>query len=221
MKDFFILFAAFFLGAETVMGYQFLRAKPTESPPPQIETPIENETQPVPEPTFALVPPSEAVAGMLTVIKGKVLKFSRNDTEYKEASPGAQILLGESVATRENAIATAAVPNIVSATMGPNAELVFANLFPTNFVLQQKNGKIDYTVTQPISVRALHTLIAMNPGQMTVTIINTDMSISVHSGFVKFALVDADNNTRVYDLAKGDRANIDDETREVFFLKSR
>ncbi|MCX6792086.1 MAG: hypothetical protein NT149_03555 [Candidatus Gottesmanbacteria bacterium] len=103
--------------------------------------------------------------------------------------------------------------------MGPVAELVFANLFPTDFVLQQKTGKIEYLVTQPISVRALHTLVTINSGDTTINIIDTDMSITVKSGSVKFALVDNNNNTNVWDLKAGQRANIDDANSQVYLVK--
>ena len=213
MKTFLLLLLAFVLGFGGVAGYQYFR---TKQEAPVVVTPA---VQPTPEPTFALVPPSQAVSGILTVTTGHAQKFSRNDTEYKEASIGAQILLGESVATRENSSATASVSGIVTVSMGPSAELVFANLFPTDFVLQQKSGKIEYLVTQPISVRALHTLVTIGSGDTIINIIDTDMSITVKTGSVKFALVDNDNNTNVWDVQAGERANIDDVTRQVYLIQ--
>jgi len=215
MKTVFLVLSAFLIGFVGVVGYQYLRSKQTA---PAVTTPA---SQSMPEPTFALVPPSQAVSGILTVTSGHAEKLSRTDSEYKEASTGAQILLGESVATKANSSATVAVNGIVAAAMGSNAELVFANLFPNNFVLQQKAGKIDYLVTKPISVRALHTLVTMNPGETSINIIDTDISITVITGSVRFALVDADNNTKVWNLKAGQRANVDDQAREVFLVTAR
>jgi hypothetical protein len=213
VKTILLLFLAFVLGFGGVVGYQYFRMKQ--------ETPVvvPPAAQPTPEPTFALIPPSQAVSGILTVISGHAQKFSRTDTEYKEASSGAQILLGESVATKENSTTTVVVQGIANINMGPASELVFANLFPADFVLQQKSGKIEYLVSQPISVRALHTLITVGSGDTTINIIGTDMSVSVKTGSVKFALVDNDNNTNVWDLQAGERANIDDITRQVYLIK--
>lgn len=214
MKNVLSPLLAFILGLSTVLGYQYLRtmqaAAPLVQPRPGADQPLTG-----PEPTFALVPPSQAVSGTLTVVSGHAEKYSRGDTEYKEASTGAQILLGESVATKDNSTATAEANGIVKASMDPTSELVFANLFPTNFVLLQKNGKIEYVVAKPISVRALHALISMQPGDSTVNIIDTDMSITVKIGSVQFALVDNDNNTKVWNLKAGERANIDDTARTV------
>lgn len=214
MKNALLPLVAFFIGFSAILGFQYFRTKQNSFS--LLTSPTVN--QPTPQPTLALVPPSTAVSGILTVTSGHAKKFSRNETEYKEASTGAQILLGESVATENNSSATAAVGGIVNVSMGPDSELVFANLFPTNFVLQQKSGKIDYSVTKPISVRALHALISITPGEVSINIIDTDLSITVKSGSAKFALVDNDNNTNIYKLSSGDRANVDDLARKVYLV---
>jgi hypothetical protein len=148
VKNVLLIILAFLIGFGTVVGYHYLRTKQTT---PQVVAPTTTTqtNQPAPEPTFALAPPSEAVSGILTVTSGHAEKLSRNENDYQEASTGAQILIGESVATKENSGATASVSGIVTATMGPTSEVVFANLFPSDFVLQQKNGKIEYLVSAP------------------------------------------------------------------------
>lgn len=213
MKHILLPLLAFLIGLGAVLGYQYLRTKQAAPAP---TSPI--EVQITPEPTFALEPPSEALSGTLTVLNGHAQKYSRNDTQYREASSGAQILVGESIATLDASTATATVSGIVKANLGPTSELVFANSFPTDFVLQQKNGKIDYTVTKPISVRARDVLININSGEAIITIIDTDMSITVKTGSVKFALVDNNNVTQVYLLTKGERANIDDAADQVYLV---
>ena len=224
MKNLLLPLFAFLLGFGGAFGFQFIRMQQVGTK--EIASPITN--QPAPEPTLALRPPSEALSGILTLISGHTQKFSRGETEYKEASTGAEILLGESIATNANSSATAEVAGIVKVNFGPMAELVFANMFPENFLLQQKNGKIEYVATRPISVRALHALVSMEPaspaggpGNVVITIIDTDISVTVKSGSVKLAVVDTDNNTRVYTLTTGQRANVDDEAREVLLIKSR
>lgn len=217
MKTIIFPLLAFIFGFSGVFGYQYFKTNKIETP---VIEPRPEADQPVAG-AFTLVPPTEAVSGILTVTRGHAEKFSRGEKEYKEASSGAQILLGESIATKENSAATAEITGIVSVHLAESSELVFANLFPENMVLQQKAGKIEYTVTKPISVRALHTLVTINPGQTTINIIDTDASIMVKSGSVKFALVDTDDNTHVWDLQAGQRANIDDTAREVSLIKAR
>lgn len=223
MKTILLPLLAFVIGFLAAAGYQYARTLHTPTPANTTTSPV--VSQPIPEPTFALEPPTQALSGTLTVTSGHAQKYSRNDTEYKEASTGAQILIGESIATKANSTATAEVSGIVKANLGPTSELVFANLFANDFVLLQKDGKIDYTVTKPISVRALHTLVTINPGlpaqagETIITIIDTDMSITVKTGSVKFALVDNDNNTGVWNLKAGERANIDDAASKVYLVK--
>lgn len=47
------------------------------------------------------------------------------------------------------------------------------------------------------------------------------MSVTVSTGSVQLALVDTHNNTHAWNLKAGQRANIDDAAREVYFLKTR
>lgn len=217
MNTILIPLLAFVLGFVGVAGFQYFRMQ-DEAPPVTPSPIVANST---PEPTLTLIPPSEALSGVLTVTRGHAQLLSRKDPQYKEASSGAQILLGESIATKANSSAIAEVTGIMKASLGPTAELVFANMIPENFVLQQKNGKIEYIATKPISVRALHTLVSMDPGDVIITIIDSDMSVTVKSGSVKLALVDTDNNTNVWNLTANQRANIDDTTREVTLIKAR
>jgi len=64
-------------------------------------------------------------------------------------------------------------------------------------------------------------LVSLSPGDTTINIIDTDMSITVKSGAVTFAIVDTDNNTNLYTLKGGERANIDDAARKVYLLQGR
>lgn len=219
MKNTVIAIVCFLCGVGAVLGYRYMHAK--RVPPPSVT--IQQPT-PTPQPTFALEPPSEAVSGILTITHGKAQKWSRNDDGYKEASSGAQILTGESVVTEDQSTAVATISGIANITFAQNAELGFANLYPMDMVVQQKSGKIIYDVTDtghPFAVRALHMLVSINSGQTTINIVDTDTSVTVTTGSAKLALVDTDNNTHVWELSAGHRANIDDTARQVYFVSQR
>lgn len=219
MKDAILLVIAFFLGFGSVFGYRYIR---TPKPAASLLAPVTPSD--TPQPALSLEPPTQALSGILTVNEGRVEVFARTADAYAEASTGAKILLGESVATKENSQAQVMIDNFITTTMEENAEVVFANLFANNMVLQQKAGKVDYLHTDggnPVAVRALHALVSLRSGETMINIIDTDVSVTVKSGSVKLALVDTDNNTHVYDLEKGQRANIDDEARTVTLLKAR
>ncbi len=210
MKTAPILLFFFILGLTALLILRYVQVKSK-----QAFTPLPSD--------FSLNPPAQALTGTLTITKGKAMKFSRTGSEYEEASTGAQILIGESVATKENSAATVSVNGIATAVLESKAELVFANLFAENMLLLQKSGKITYNVNpeKQLSARTLHALISLTPGSTTINIIDTDMSVSVKTGSAKVALVDTDNNTRVWNLKEGQRANIDDTAREVFLVGKR
>lgn len=215
MKKYIIAFIFFALGfAPLLVLNYFQTAKPAPKPRVAVKiTPINTRS-----PTFALVPPIQSISGVITSVNGHLQKMSRGDTEFKEASAGAVILDGEAVATAEFSTAEASVSGLLNVQMEPLSEVVFANMLPDNLLLQQKNGKVTYHVTKPISIRALHSLIEIPSGEAVINIIDSDMSITVKSGSVKFALVDSGNNTNVWNLKAGERANIDDAKREVFLV---
>lgn len=215
MKNVVIWFFAFALGFIGVGLYGYIRTSSVANPVISKTTSV-----PIPAPTYALNPPSEALSGMIVTETGTVKKLSRNEADYTEASAGAQILLGESIATDADSTTVASVSGMVTAYVDASSELVFANMFPSNFVLQQKNGRVTYDVYQPIAVRALHSLISLNSGTYMIHIIDTDMSVTAISGSAKLAIVDTDNNTHVYDIGEGERLNIDDANRLVYRVRT-
>lgn len=209
--------AAFFLGFFGIFGYLYIHAQ-TSVP---VRVIPKTTTAPTPEPTFALVPPASSVTGVLAVTRGHAEKFSRGDTEYKEASTGAQILPGESVATKAESGAVVTVQTIVTSALSEQAELVYANMFLNNFVVQQKAGEISYAASKPISVRVLHSLVSIQPGETLITITDSDVDISVKTGSAKLALVDLNNDTHVWTLTEGDSASVSDTSRRVRLVHGR
>ena len=218
--DLILAAVCFLVGFAGVLAYSYWRA-PKPTPPDEL---VHHGPIPTPQPTLALVPPSEALSGTLTISEGKADMFARNADAYAEASSGAQLLTGEAVATKDNSRAAVEIPNLVTTSMEENAEVVFASLYPGDSVLQQKNGKVRYEVggtNGPVAVRALHSLVSIPAGDVTIHIIDTDVSVIVATGSAKLALVDRNNDTHVWNLAEGERANIDDAARQVYLLKAR
>jgi hypothetical protein len=215
-----VLFFVFLAGVGSVLGYRYVQT--INHAPAKLVT--VNSSQPTPEPTFSLQPPAQAVSGSLTVLRGHTEVFAREADAYAEASTGATILVGESVATKENASAAIEIPNILKTTLEQKAEVAFANLYASNMVLQQKSGTVTYAHlggSSPIAIRALRALVSLRSGEAVINIFDTDVSVTVKTGTVKLALVDLQNNTHVWDLAEGDRARIDDEKRSVSVSKAR
>lgn len=165
--------------------------------------------------TFTLEPPAGAISGTLLETRGVVEKLARDDKEFRVASPGATILEGESVATK-NGSAVATLGNFGTLTLLDTAEIQFANLLPEAILVWQKSGLVRYETNDKsrLSVRALHALAELS-GEATITVRFSTVTIQVIRGKVKLGLVDLQNNTNVWYIPEGSSAHIDDETRRV------
>ena len=185
-------------------------------------TQFQEQREPNAEP-FTLNPPAQSLRGILVEKIGSVHHKTRDANAFVDATPSATILVGESIATGEDGIASVQIPNLCTIKFEKNSEISFVNLFTENSVFQQKSGNIHYEIVskKSLAVRALHTLIQSEDSTFSVNIIDTDIAVIAEKGIVKIAIVDTDNNTHVYTIAEGKRANIDDAARTVAIVSPR
>lgn len=190
---------------------------------PAISEPLNNQGTILSPTPFSLQPPAQSLRATLTQKSGSVLHKTRDTNAFAEATPSGTILIGESIATSENGKATIGIPSLATISMENDTELVFANMYKENTVLQQKSGKILYTITSvlPVSIRALHTLISSNQSVFLVSVIDSDIAVTSQKGGVKIAFVDNENTTHVYTIPEGKRANIDDANRTISIVLPR
>jgi len=170
----------------------------------------------VPQNSFLdLVPPRQAITGIIAQSSGEVFQFTRENDGYTPATPGGTLRQGEAIATKQGAVALS-FNNAGHVSLKENSELSAASLVADAIMFQQKEGIIFYEVNSitPFSIRALHALFTLN-GDATLTIRGTQVMFQVTKGTAKLALVDTDNNTHVWDLVEGNRAFVDDNAREV------
>ena len=178
----------------------------------------ESNTEP-----FILQPPAQSLKGTLIEQAGSVKHKTRDANAYVDASASATILIGESVATGDDGMASIRIPNLCTTKLGKNSEIAFLNLFAENSVFQQKSGNILYEIVsnKPVAIRALHTLIQSEESTFSVNIVDTDIAVIAEKGNIKIAIVDTDNVTHLYTLSEGKRANIDDTARTVTIVSPR
>lgn len=172
---------------------------------------------------FVLQPPSLSLTALLSTITGDVQHKTRDAGAFVSATPSATIVLGESIATGTDGKATISIPSQVSIDMEKNAELVFANVFKENTVLQQKAGVIVYRIesVHPIAIRALRALVSAKDADITMTIKDTDVAVVVEKGEAKVGIVDSKNTTHVYTIQEGSRATIDNYSQSVKVVSPR
>lgn len=173
---------------------------------------------------FTLAPPSLSLRAQLTIATGDVRHKTRDAGAFVSATPSASIVLGESIATGIDGKATITIPSLVSIDMEKNAELVFANMFLENSVLQQKAGEIMYrieSVDHPVAIRALRALVSAKNSVISITIDDADVAISVQKGEAKVGIVDSENTTHVYTVTEGNGATIDTYSQTIRIVSPR
>ncbi len=173
---------------------------------------------------FTLTPPSLSLRAQLTTATGDVRHKTRDAGAFLLATPSATIVLGESIATGADGKATITIPSLVSTNMEKNAELVFANIFLENTVLQQKAGEIMYrieSIDHPVAIRALRALVSAKNSVISITIDDADVAISVQKGEAKVGIVDSENTTHVYTVTEGNRATVDTYSQTIRIVSPR
>lgn len=210
-KAYYLVLSLLFLaGLAGALGLRILQSRMAAPPPfsPQ-------------ETGFTLTPPSESLTATLTSAVGSVEKQPRDKDEFEKASEGDRILQGESVATREKSTATIQFPDFAEIALDANSVLGFISLIPESFLLNQPSGSVTYEVLweKPISVRSLHALLELQPGESQVSVVGREITVEVFSGKAKLALVDLENETNLFTLQEGQKAVINDAERSVVIKK--
>lgn len=209
MKNVLLAIGCFFLGFAGIIGLRYMQRK-TFPPFVPVAT------------MFRLTPPANAGSGTIIETQGKIKLLRRGADEFSEASRGAKIVQGETLATEYKTRTRVNIDRIADLTLDASTEITFDNLVPESFVLVQKSGSVDYELTgsaHPVSIRALHSLISIASGASSVRVGNASVTVAVRHGSSKLAIVDTDNNTRVYDVVSGQTLFVNDSLRTVKFLE--
>lgn len=183
--------ALVFLGLAGVLTFRYFQVKnnPPFTPQPS---------------SFTLSPPSQAITASLSESAGVVEQFTREADDYQEATPGGAIRQGESIATKDGS-ATITLGTLGTISMEEDSETSFVSLIPASLLLRQKSGTVTYEVnsTNSFSIRVSDALITLN-GDATVAM----DKITVTKGTARLAQVDANNNTNVWDIIKGETVTL-------------
>lgn len=202
-----VAFVSFFLaGVAVVVGIRIARTR-TAQPP--TFTPSRS--------TFSLAPPSEALSGTLTSTIGSVEKQPRDKEDFEQVSEGEVVLQGEALRTAAGSSATLLFSDISEISLGPHAQVGLISLLPESFLIHQTSGTVTYEIIGDISfsVRSLHTLIQLQPGEGQMKVEGKLITLEIFSGGAKLALVDLENQTRVWSIEEGQKATINDAEGSV------
>lgn len=168
--------------------------------------------------TFASQPPSDALRGKIVLAEGLVEKKARDKEEPEESGVDEEIIQGEDLATGEESQAVVEFFNLVRIGLASNTKISLISLIPAQFLIHLPFGSLDYQLHHnngSISIRCLHTLLAIDSGEGKVEVKEGEIVIEIFSGQARLALVDLDNHTQLWEVKGGEKIFVDDLQRTV------
>lgn len=191
-----------FLGFISVLLFRYIQARSASPFTPQ-------------QSTFILAPPTQAITATITQTTGIVEHLTREADDYQEATPGGAVRQGESIATK-NGTALITLGNLGTVSLMNNAEISLVHLIPDSLMFLHKAGSIDYKTDT--SIRVLHAFVQLS-GDATISVRGPIVTVLVTQGTAKLALVDIENNTKVWEITQGQSVIVNDETRTIVYTR--
>jgi len=208
-----LFFFAFIFGVIAAFGYSYWKTNKVTIAPATKKS-VEKKS------TFSIEePPKNSIKGKLESYSGSFKWESRTATAPAEITIAPKIIQqGEVIETGKDSQVLVSFPDIGSVEISADTNISFTQLLPDNFVFNQSKGTVTYTKnsTTPFSVRALHLLVVMTDGKMTLEIDKETGKITVdmEKGSAKVGFNDIDYNSITDTIKEGEKFIFDDETRE-------
>ncbi len=178
------------------------------------------------EPQFSIEKaPKNSETGTIQSMSGTIKWESRIATEASQITKLVPIQQGEELMSGEDGNAVVRFQSGLIISLTPNSHISFVQILPTNFVVNQLKGTIEYQKDNfiPLAIRSLHLLTQMSDGDVSITVDpkTASINITVKQGSVKIAFNDLQNISNVISLNKGDQYLFDDEKRQGNVVISR
>lgn len=163
--------------------------------------------------------PKDTLVGKMTSLSGDVSFESRVATAPASISNPVDVHQGEVIKIGEKGSANIVFEGTLSLSLAAKSDLSFSQTLPSNMVLFQKDGQIDYKKTgeAPVSIRLLQSLVKINEGELLIGI-DTDTNsavINVKKGGATIGFNDVSNISTVVDLNEGKKYLFDSEARTL------
>lgn len=161
-------------------------------------------------------PPSNSLRGRITTSSGDTFWQDRSATQSSKLTITPLVLQGDEFWTKENGFLTITFPNTITLSMSKNTHISFVQTLPTNFVIQQGSGAVEYQKKSetPVAIRALNLLVQQKEGTCAVTIGESGrIEITVKKGLITTAFNDTENISTVEETYEGNTFIYNDDTR--------
>ncbi len=164
-----------------------------------------------------LNPPELAIDGDIAILSNTVEVLPRYSTDWVNTATKSAVLQEEQVRTDETGKATVILDDIVIVNLDTTSLVSFINLISGNLLLRQNSGDVNYLINKPISIKVSDTLTSMKNGELDISIDKDSdffyMDIALGSG--KIAFINNDNQTKVYNITKGDKVTYNPENTTI------
>ncbi|MBI4225737.1 hypothetical protein HY612_01355 [Candidatus Roizmanbacteria bacterium] len=210
MKDLVLFIISLVLGIGIVFGYSILK---TQNIP---QKPVISKKSPAS--TFSIdTPPSKSLKGSIASRSGTLLWESRIASSPGKLEDTIQIQQGERLITEDKSSATVNFAQVGSFELSENSDLSLIQTLPVDLVVEQKKGKIKYTVngTTPLSIKIRSALITKRSGIIDIALANDDpiITIATIQGTAQIGFNDLDYISQVFTLREGQIYEYDSDER--------
>ena len=170
--------------------------------------------------------PAKSLKGSIASQSGSFLFESRTATRAGELKDIKTVQQGERFITGSSSTATLVFEKVDSVELSENTDISFIQTLPTNFVVEQKNGRAKYTVTGviPVSIRIRSAVITKNcSGSLQIEMTDGDsiVLISTISGDAKIGFNDLDYVSQVFTLRSGEVYEYNSDERTTINIKNK
>jgi len=198
--------------------YWFYTQSTQKTQPPITQILKENPTIPI---SYAVKnPPSDTLMGTMSDLTGEIKLEARDATEPAKLTNKQPVMQGERIVTAEKSSVRITFGADTTILLDKNTDVSFTQTLPISIVITQNNGTVTYsqdTDRFPLSVRVRNLLVRLQSGNVAITLEDGDprISVSVIDGSAKTAYNNAQFESQVNTLSKGDVMIFDSDARDA------
>ncbi|OGK12534.1 hypothetical protein A2859_01530 [Candidatus Roizmanbacteria bacterium RIFCSPHIGHO2_01_FULL_37_16b] len=210
MKDLVLFIISLVLGIGIVFGYSILKTQNN------LQKQVISKKSPAS--TFSIdTPPSESLKGSIASRSGTLLWESRIASSPGKLEDTIQIQQGERLLTEDKSSATVNFAQVGSFELADNSDLSLFQTLPVDLVVEQKKGKIKYTVNgkTPLSIKIRNALITKKSGIIEISLADDDPTVLISTirGSAQIGFNDLDYVSQVFNLREGQIYEYDSDER--------
>ena len=170
-------------------------------------TPIPSSQTPV-----TLLQPDQALDSKLISLNGQVKKIPWDKYDPISITAPSKLLQGDEIITDANSAAKININNEININLEENTDLEMSSLVGTRVLVKQKNGEIEYILTNnsiALNLVVGKCLLEINSGKFKVKYLNQKININTDSGQAKLGYYQGSTDTtKIWQITDGESFNL-------------